>query len=110
MKKLFISQPMKDKTESEIMAERADAIRAAVDAMGEPVEVIDTYFGDFDGKALEFLGKSIMLLATADIAYFARGWDRILTHKQRSACAAAGGFEPFPPQLPLPGQGYGGTP
>jgi len=89
MKKLFISQPMKDKTESEIMAERADAIQAAVDAMGEPVEVIDTYFGDFDGKALEFLGKSIMLLATADIAYFASGWDKARGCKIEHACAEA---------------------
>lgn len=89
MKKLFISQPMKDKTESEIMAERADAIQAAVDAMGEPVEVIDTYFGDFDGKALEFLGKSIMLLATADIACFARGWDKARGCKIEHACAEA---------------------
>ena len=75
MKKIFISQPMRGKTKEEIMAERADAIQAAKEALKDDVEVIDTYFGNFDGKALEFLGKSIMLLAQADFVYFAPGWD-----------------------------------
>ena len=75
MKKLFISQPMRGKTEEEIMAERADAIQAAKEALKDDVEVIDSYFSNYDGKALEFLGKSIMLLAQADFVYFAPGWD-----------------------------------
>lgn len=76
MKKLFISQPMRGKTDEEIFAERVNAMQAAKDSLGEDIEVIDTWFGDFDGKALEFLGKSIMLLAQADFAYFAPGWDK----------------------------------
>ena len=76
MKKLFISQPMRGKTDAEIFAERANAIQSAKDALGEEVQVIDSYFGNYDGKALEFLGKSILLLAQADFAYFAPGWDK----------------------------------
>lgn len=76
VKKLFISQPMRGKTDEEIFAERENAMQAAKNFLGEDVEVIDTWFGDFDGKALEFLGKSILLLAQADFAYFAPGWDK----------------------------------
>lgn len=76
MKRLFISQPMKGKTEKEILAERSDAIKAAKEAVGEDVEVIDSFISNApDGASpLWFLGKSIELLATADIAYFAPGW------------------------------------
>lgn len=76
MKKLFISQPMRGKTDEEIFAERANAIQAAKDFLGEDVEVIDSWFGNYDGKALEFLSKSILLLSQADFAYFAPGWDK----------------------------------
>lgn len=39
MKKLFISQPMKDKTDEEIKAVREEAIRRAKEKLGEDVEV-----------------------------------------------------------------------
>jgi len=42
MKKLFISQPMRGKTDEEIKAERAKAVEAASELVGEPVEVIDS--------------------------------------------------------------------
>lgn len=76
MKKLFVSQPMRGKTEEQIKAEREEAILRAREETGEDFEILDTYFGNFDGKALEFLGKSLMYLAQADFAYFARGWDK----------------------------------
>ena len=77
MKKLFISQPMKGKTDEEILAERADAIRAAADLLGEEVEVIDSFFQGADlTHPLEYLGESLKLLAKADIAYFAPGWNK----------------------------------
>ena len=41
MKKLFISQPMRGKTDEEIFAERANAIQGAQEFLGEDVEVID---------------------------------------------------------------------
>lgn len=75
MKKLFISQPMKGKTDEAIKEERQQAIREAEQAVGEPVEVIDSFFegAPADAKPLWFLGKSLELLAQADIAYFAEG-------------------------------------
>lgn len=44
MKKLFISQPMRGKTDEEILAERKKAIESAERNLGEPVEVIDSFF------------------------------------------------------------------
>lgn len=41
--KLFISQPMKGKTDEEILAVREKAIESAKEYLGEPVEVIDSF-------------------------------------------------------------------
>ena len=78
MKKLFISQPMKGKTDEEIKAERAKAVEEAKKALNDEVEIIDSFFqgAPVDAKPLWFLGKSLELLSTADIAYFARDWEK----------------------------------
>ena len=77
MKKLFISQQMRGKSDDEILLEREKAIKAAEKLVGEPVEVIDSFFqsAPVDAKPLWFLGKSLELLADADVAYFAEGWE-----------------------------------
>lgn len=89
MKKLFISQPMKGKTDEEILAERRKAVRSAERQLGEPVEVIDSFFqsAPVDAKPLWFLGKSLELLAGADIAYFAKGWKEARGCKIENTCA-----------------------
>lgn len=76
MKKLFISQPMRGKSDEEILMEREKAIKAAEELIGEPAEVIDSFFQNApaDAKPLWFLGKSLELLSSADVAYFAPGW------------------------------------
>lgn len=91
MKKLFISQPMKDKTNDEILKEREKAIADARKYLGEDVEVIDSFFKDapHDAKPLWFLGKSLELLSTADIAYFTKGWDSARGCKIEHDCAVA---------------------
>ena len=80
MKKLFISQPMRGKSDEDILTERKKAIESAEKVIGEPVEVIDSFFQEapVDAKPLWFLGKSLELLAGADIAYFAKGWQDVL--------------------------------
>lgn len=59
MKKLFISQPMRGKTDEEILAVREKAIKSAEEMIGEPVEVIDSFFqsAPADARPLWFLGK-----------------------------------------------------
>lgn len=65
MKKLFISQPMKGKTNEEIEAERTKAVEEAKAVLNDDVEVIDSFFKDapVDARPLWFLGKSIELLS-----------------------------------------------
>lgn len=89
MKKLFISQPMKGKTDEEILAVREKAIKAAEKLIGEPVEVIDSFFrsAPVDAKPLWFLSKSLELLSTADVAYFAPGWNDFRGCKIEHTCA-----------------------
>ena len=76
MKKLFISQPMRGKSDEEILETREQAIKEARKLVGDPVEVIDSFFqsAPADARPLWFLGKSLELMATADVAYFAEGW------------------------------------
>lgn len=88
MKKLFISQPMRGKTQEEILVEREKAIARAKELIGEPVEVIDSFIlsAPEDAKPLWYLGESIKLLATADIVYFAKGWKESRGCKIEFAC------------------------
>lgn len=96
--KLFISQPMRDKTDEQIEAERERAIKAAqnyVNAqMGiteeeRKIEVIQSFFKDapHDAMPLWFLGESIKLLANADIVYFVKGWDNYRGCKMENKAA-----------------------
>ena len=79
MKKLFISQPMGELSDEEIFKARLAAIKLAEDRLGEKCEVIDSFIKEDPPKeatneGLWYLGKSLELLAEADIAFFAPGW------------------------------------
>lgn len=89
MKKLFISQPMQGKSDEEILAEREKAVQAASAALKEDVEVIDSFFvgAPAEARPLWFLGKSLELLSTVDIAYFAPGWENARGCKIEQLCA-----------------------
>ena len=95
MKKLFISQPMKDKTDEEILAVRAKAIESAERELGEPVEVIDSFFrsAPHDSRPLWYLAKSLELLSTADVAYFEKDWDKYRGCRIENECAIAYGID-----------------
>ena len=94
MKRLFISQPMKDKTNEEIKTERERIIKAVTDTFGE-VEVIDSFFENapHDARPLWFLGKSLQLLSTADVAYFAKDWEKYRECKIEHTCAVEYGID-----------------
>lgn len=92
MKKLFISQPMRGKTDEEILAVRAQAIQSAERVLGEEVEAIDSFFRgvQVDPEAMRplwCLGESIKLMAKADVAYFAEGWEEARGCKIEHECA-----------------------
>ena len=88
--KLFISQPMRGKTKEEILAAREKAIASAFRHFEERPEVIDSYFetAPADGNtALWCLAKSLELLSTADVAYFAKGWEEARGCRIENTCA-----------------------
>lgn len=76
---------MADKSEEQIKAERERAIARAQehidsfpDLKGTTIEVIDSFITDApeDAKPLWYLGKSLELMADADIVFFVEGWNK----------------------------------
>jgi hypothetical protein len=93
--KAFISQPMKDLSNEEIRAEREKAIASLKEKYGDDIEIIDSFFENapHDAKPLWFLGKSIELLSTADVAYFCKGWENARGCRIENTCAIEYGLE-----------------
>lgn len=92
MKKLFISQPMRGKTDEEILAVRSQVKRDVEKFLGEKVAVLNSFFCgvqcDPEGmRAPWCLGESIKLLAKADVAYFAEGWEEARGCRIEHECA-----------------------
>lgn len=91
MKKLFISQPMKGKSDEEILRERNKAIAEA--------ERLCDGFVSFsqgapaDAKPLWFLGKSLEILSQADVVYFAPGWKEARGCRIEHQCAVEYGID-----------------
>ena len=76
MKKIFISQPMADLTNEEILKRREEAVKKLEGSMdGEEFIVIDSFFEKAPtyAKPLWFLGKSLELLSDADYVLFLDG-------------------------------------
>lgn len=93
MRKLFISQPMRDKTVKQICEERKRLIEKATEIFGEEFDVIDSFISDapVDANALWFLGESLKRLSYADVIIFAKDWDKYRgCIIERSAASAYG--------------------
>ena len=97
MKKVFISQPMKGKTKEEILKVREKAIESVKRKCGEDIEVLDSYFADYNPEAtcipLKYLAMSLKILADADIAYFSEGWEDARGCRIENECALQYGIE-----------------
>lgn len=95
MKKLFISQPMRGKSDDEILKAREEAIKKVEEMTGERAEVIDSFFqgAPADAKPLWYLGKSLQLLSTADVAYFDAGWENARGCRIENLCAREYGIK-----------------
>jgi len=89
MKKLFISQPMNGRTDAEIRETREKIIQEVKAIFREDVEVLDSHFEGLspDAKPLWCLGESLKLLAEADAAYFAKGWEKARGCRVEHRCA-----------------------
>lgn len=93
MKKVFISQPMRGKTDQEIKDERKAIIKIVNEKLGEDAEILDSYFEDFNGNALAFLAKSIEVLSSADVAIFGKGWENARGCAIEHQCCVSYGIE-----------------
>lgn len=86
---------MRGKTNDEILLERETAIEIAQQVIGEQVEIIDSFFQEAptDAKPLWYLGESLKLLSEADVAYFAKGWEKARGCKIEHTCAVEYGID-----------------
>jgi len=67
---------MRGLTDEQVLTVRKAAIRNVREMYPlVDIEIIVTFFNDFDGNAIQFLGKSIMKLGEADLAVFLPGWE-----------------------------------
>ena len=68
---------MKGKTGDHILIERNSGISRVKQLYPDkPIEVIDSFFDDYNGNAVQFLGKSIIKLGEADLVVFLPGWNQ----------------------------------
>lgn len=94
MTKVFISQPMKDKTNQEIEQERKEIIEKVERYFGE-IELIDSFFKDapHDAKPLWFLGKSLELLSNANVIVLGKDWENAKGCRIEHECAIQYGIK-----------------
>lgn len=77
MKKIFISMPMNGKTKDEILENRDVIIKLLESYFSDEITVIDSVLEPPENTtncALWCLGRSMQLLAEADVAVFDEGW------------------------------------
>ena len=77
-KRIMVSNGMRGKQNVEDYVEKCrDAVDAYYKTKGENYERINTFFADYDGNRLQFLGKSIFEgLAIADEVVFMDDWEK----------------------------------
>ena len=93
--KVFISQPMNGKDEQTILEERAEMV-SRIKEQHPDAEILESYFEDYNPSTgnvgLKYLAKSLELLADADEAWFAPGWQNARGCRIENDCAIAYGI------------------
>lgn len=96
MTKVFLSQPMRGKTEEDILREREEMIRFIESEFSPEIEILDSYFEDYNPEngciPLKYLSKSLDILADADLAVFAEGWQDARGCRVEHICAVEYGI------------------
>lgn len=97
MKYVFVSQPINGKTDDEVFLERESAIAKIREKTGEEIIVLDSFIledaPENSNVGLWYLGKSIAILAEADLAYFVKGWNEARGCVIEHECAEKYGIE-----------------
>ena len=75
--KVFISQPMKGRTEKEILDQRKRIEDYIKQEVNQDVEILDSYVESAPDECnpVFFLGLSLQFLSQADLAVFCEGWE-----------------------------------
>lgn len=77
MKKVMISQPMRDKTNEQIREEREGLVKILAE---EGLQVIDTIIKEDApqniDEAIYYLAKSVEFIGQVDIVVFMKGWEK----------------------------------
>ena len=76
--KVFISQPMRDLDNDEIIRVRSEAIEKIKEMYKDTdIEVIDSFFKDapVTAKPLWYLADSLKLMSEADLVVFCKGYE-----------------------------------
>jgi hypothetical protein len=91
MTKLFISQPMRGLSEKEIFRRRVELKTKAQFILDDEVEVLDSYFvnAPLSSAPLWYLGRSLQILSSADVAMFAKDYQDTRGCKIEYDCALA---------------------
>jgi len=89
--KVFISQPMRNLKEQEILDKRAEAIIEVSAILETPINPVSSYFdihvdSEVQATSLSALGRSIEYLGIADYAYFVKGWENARGCRIEHAC------------------------
>ena len=73
---VFISQPMNGRSTEEIECEREEFVKDLKKYLGEDINILDTIFHfTEDVPSLVYLGRSLEVLAKADLAVFMDNWE-----------------------------------
>lgn len=87
--KVFISQPMKNRSDEEILNERNRVIELLKN--NPNIEILDSYFEDYNPKGgsipLKYLAKSIEILADADLLLCIGDWENARGCRIEHECA-----------------------
>lgn len=98
MSKIFISQPMNDKTTEEIENERNDIIDRLATQFARENEYVDIIYPFFNTtqhevKPLWYLGESIKIMSKADVVFFCNGWQTARGCQIEHDCALEYGID-----------------
>ena len=75
MKKIFISQPMRDKTQERIVNARNEAVAIIREKYNDDVIILESYKPEFkDLPPIACLGESLKIMAEADVVVFIGDW------------------------------------
>ena len=91
--KVFISQPMKDKTTEEVRLEREDLVSQLSNKGYTVIDSVLPNPPENNNVGLWCLGESLKMLSNADYAYFMPGWENARGCKIEHECCKAYGIK-----------------